>query len=274
MIYKTAKGITMPALGLGTFELTGAEGVAAIRGAIEHGYRHIDTAARYGNEAEVGQAIREAGVPREELFVTTKVWFDKLAPDQVRQSMRDSLDRLQMDYVDLFLVHWPGREVPMCDTLAAFTELREKGHTRSIGVSNFTLPLLDEAIDTCGAELVANQIEYHPFLAQEKLLASARERDMIVTAYQPIARGEVFKEPAIVRIGEAHGKSAAQVTLRWLVQQDRVAAIPRSSRIENIKANFDIFDFELSDEEMATISGCDRQDRKSDFDWAPEWDAA
>ncbi|WP_425049836.1 aldo/keto reductase [Psychromarinibacter sp. S121] len=274
MIYKTAKGITMPALGLGTFELTGPEGVAAIRSAIEHGYRHIDTAVRYGNEAEVGQAIREAGVPREDLFVTTKVWFDSLAPDQVRQSMANSLDRLQMDYVDLFLVHWPGREVPMCDTLAAFTEARDTGRTRSIGVSNFTVPLLAEAIDTCGAELVNNQIEYHPLLAQKKLLASARARDMIVTAYQPIARGAVFKEPEIVKIGETHGKSAAQVALRWLVQQDNVAAIPRSSRIENIKANFDIFDFELSEAEMATISGLDRQERKSDFEWAPEWDAA
>ncbi|MFY0633787.1 MAG: aldo/keto reductase [Vannielia sp.] len=272
MIHKTAKGISIPALGLGTFELTGPDGTAAIRSAIEHGYRHIDTAVRYGNEAEVGQAIREAGVPREELFVTTKVWFDRLAPEQVRESIDGSLERLQLGHVDLLLVHWPGTEVPLSETLAAFAEAREAGKTRSIGVSNFTVALLDEAIDACGAELVANQVEYHPYLAQEKLLASARKRDMLLTAYQPIARGEVFKDPVITRIGEAHGKSAAQVTLRWLMQQDNVLAIPRSSRIENMKANFDIFDFELSAEEMAAISGLDRQDRKSDFEWAPEWD--
>lgn len=272
MIHKTVKGIRIPALGLGTFELTGDSGVAAIRTAIEHGYRHIDTAARYGNEAEVGQAIRDSGVPRDELFVTTKVWFDKLAPDQIRQSVAESLDRLQMDAVDLLLVHWPTREVPLADTLATFAEMRDSGSTRSIGVSNFTIPLLAEAVDTCGADLVVNQVEYHPYLAQDKLLADARRRDMLLTAYQPIARGEVFQDPTITRIGEAHGKSAAQVTLRWLVQQDNVAAIPRSSRPENIRANLDIFDFELSDAEMAEIAALDRQDRKSDFDWAPDWD--
>lgn len=272
MIYRTAKGITMPALGLGTFELTGEKGIASIRSAIEYGYRHIDTAIRYGNEAEVGTAIREAGVPREELFVTTKIWFDSLAPETVHQRIGESLERLQMDYVDLLLIHWPGTEVPMGETLGAFAEVRGAGKTRSVGVSNFTTAQLDEAINVHGAELFTNQVEYHPFLAQPKLLKSARAAGMILTAYLPIARGAVFKEQVIQDIGTRHGKSAAQVSLRWLLQQDAVAAIPRSSKIENIRSNFDIFDFELDEKEMAQISGLDRQDRMVDFDWSPEWD--
>lgn len=272
MIYRTAKGITMPALGLGTFELTGEKGIASIRSAIEYGYRHIDTAIRYGNEAEVGTAIREAGVPREELFVTTKIWFDSLAPETVHQRIGESLERLQMDYVDLLLIHWPGTEVPLGETLGAFAEVRGAGKTRSVGVSNFTTAQLDEAINVHGAELFTNQVEYHPFLAQPKLLKSARAAGMILTAYLPIARGAVFKEQVIQDIGARHGKSAAQVSLRWLLQQDAVAAIPRSSKIENIRSNFDIFDFELDEKEMAQISGLDRQDRMVDFDWSPEWD--
>ncbi|MAZ15064.1 MAG: 2,5-didehydrogluconate reductase [Ahrensia sp.] len=272
MIYRTAKGITMPALGLGTFELTGAEGVASIRSAIEYGYRHIDTAIRYGNEAEVGQAIRESGIPRDEIFVTTKIWFDSLAPETVHKRIGESLERLQMDQVDLLLVHWPGTEVPMGETLAAFAEVRAAGQTRSIGVSNFTTALLDEAINVHGTEPVTNQIEYHPLLAQPKLLSALRNAGMILTAYLPLARGAVFKEEVIQEIGRRHGKSAAQVSLRWLLQQDGVAAIPRSSKIENIRSNFDIFDFELDEAEMAQIAGLDRQERMVDFDWSPEWD--
>ncbi|MFZ2103706.1 MAG: aldo/keto reductase [Oricola sp.] len=272
MIYRTAKGITMPALGLGTFELTGKEGIASIRSAIEYGYRHIDTAIRYRNEAEVGQAIRESGIPRDEIFVTTKIWFDSLEPATVHQRIGESLDRLGMDHVDLLLIHWPGTAVPMGDTLRAFAEVRDAGQTRSIGVSNFTTAQLDEAINVHGAELVTNQIEYHPFLAQPKLLPALRGAGMILTAYLPLARGAVFKEEVIQEIGRRHGKSAAQVSLRWLLQQDGVAAIPRSSKIENIRSNFDIFDFELDETEMARIGGLDRQERMVDFDWSPEWD--
>ncbi len=272
MIYRTAKGITMPALGLGTFELTGDQGIAAIRSAIEYGYRHIDTAIRYGNEAEVGQAIRESGVPRDEMFVTTKIWYDSLAPETVHQRIAESLDRLSMDYVDLLLVHWPSTSIPLQDTLKAFGEVRAAGQTRGIGVSNFTAALLDEAINVHGAELVTNQIEYHPFLTQPKLLPMLRNAKMILTAYLPLARAAVFKEDIIQDIGRRHGKSAAQVTLRWHLQQDSVAAIPRSSRIENIRSNFDIFDFELNENEMFQIGKLDRQQRIVDFEWSPEWD--
>ncbi|MFV0492224.1 MAG: aldo/keto reductase [Pseudorhodobacter sp.] len=272
MIYKSANGARMPAPGLGTFELTGPEGIAAIRGAIEHGYRHIDTAIRYGNEAEVGQAIRESGVAREELFVTTKIWFDALAPEQVHQRIDESLERLEMDQVDQLLVHWPSHDVPLGETLGAFKEVREAGKTRHIGVSNFPTALLDEAVRVHGATLVTNQVEYHPFLAQDKLLAALRGAGMILTAYLPLARGAIFKDPVIRDIAERRGKNPAQITLRWLVQQDGVVPIPRSSKIENIRSNFDIFDFELDDGEMQRIAGLNREERICDFNWSPQWD--
>lgn len=269
---KIIRGEAIPALGLGTFELTGPEGETAIRTAIELGYRQIDTAIRYGNEAEVGRAIRASGVPRSELFVTTKIWFNDLAPENVASRVGESLERLGLDQVDLLLVHWPTREVPLGETLAAFAEEKANGRTRLIGVSNFTVALLDEALDVHKADLFCNQVEYHPFLSQQKLLARMRRADMLLNAYQPIARGKVFKSELLNEIGRKYGKSAGQVTLRWLVQQDNVGAIPRSSRPENMRANLDIFDFELSSEDMAAIHGLARGERYSNFDWAPDWD--
>lgn len=269
---KIIRGEAIPALGLGTFELTGPEGETAIRTAIELGYRQIDTAIRYSNEAEVGRAIRASGVPRSELFVTTKIWFNDLAPENVASRVEESLERLGLDQVDLLLVHWPTREVPLGETLAAFAEEKANGRTRLIGVSNFTVALLDEALDVHKADLFCNQVEYHPFLSQQKLLARMRRADMLLNAYQPIARGKVFKSELLNEIGRKYGKSAGQVTLRWLVQQDNVGAIPRSSRPENMRANLDIFDFELSSEDMAAIHGLARGERYSNFDWAPDWD--
>ncbi|MBB5222477.1 diketogulonate reductase-like aldo/keto reductase [Amaricoccus macauensis] len=272
MIEKTIRGEAIPALGFGTFELTGPDGEAAIRTAIEIGYRQIDTAIRYGNEAEVGRAIAAAGVPRGELFVTTKIWYDDLAPERVHQRVSESLERLGLDQVDLLLVHWPGRDVPLGETLAAFADEKARGRTRLIGVSNFTVPLLDEALDVHKADLFCNQVEYHPYLSQAKLLARMRRADMLLNAYQPIARGKVFQSELLQEIGRRHGKSAAQVTLRWLIQQDNVGAIPRSSRVENMRANLDIFDFELSEAEMAAIFGLARGERLSNLPWAPVWD--
>lgn len=272
MMWKTIRGERIPAFGFGTFELVGSAGEDAIRAAIEMGYRQIDTAIRYGNEREVGRAIRASGVARDELFVTTKIWFDNLAPDNIHARLDESLDRLGFDQVDLLLVHWPTREVPLGETLAAFAEERARGRTRLIGVSNFTVALLDEALDVHKADLFCNQVEYHPYLSQEKLLARMRRADMLLNAYQPIARGKVFQSDLLNRIGAKHGKSAGQVTLRWLVQQDHVGAIPRSSRPENMRANLQIFDFELDDEDMRAIHGLARGERFSRFDWEPEWD--
>lgn len=272
MINKTIRGAQIPALGFGTFELTGPEGQSAIEEAIAMGYRQIDTAIRYGNEVEVGRAIRASGVPRDEMFVTTKIWFNDLAPDTVHQRVGESLDRLGLDRVDLLLVHWPSKEIPLGETLAAYAEEKARGRTRLIGVSNFTLALLDEALEVHKADLFCNQVEYHPFLAQDKLLARMRAADMLLNAYQPIARGAVFRSELLQQIGARYGKSAGQVTLRWLVQQDRVGAIPRSSNPANMRANLEIFDFELSEAEMAQIHGLAEWRRLSSFEWAPEWD--
>lgn len=269
---KTIRGETIPAIGFGTFELTGPEGEAAIRTAIELGYRQIDTAIRYKNEAEVGRAVRASGVARNELFITTKIWFDDLLPETIHQRVEESLERLGFDEVDLLLVHWPAKDVPLGETLAAFAEEKAKGRTRLIGVSNFTVALLDEALDVHKADLFCNQVEYHPFLSQHKLLDRMRRADMLLNAYQPIARGKVFNSDLLNELGRKYGKTAGQVTLRWLIQQNRVGAIPRSSRKENMRANIDIFDFELSPADIDAIHKLARGDRYSDFDWAPEWD--
>lgn len=269
---KTIQGEAIPALGLGTFELTGPAGEDAIRTAIDLGYRQIDTAIRYGNEVEVGRAIRASGVARGELFVTTKIWFNDLQPDTVHRRVDESLERLGLDQVDLLLVHWPAKDVPLGETLAAFAEEKSRGRTRLIGVSNFTVALLDEALDVHKADLFCNQVEYHPFLSQQTLLARMRRAGMLLNAYQPIARGKVFDNDVLKALGRKYGKSAGQVTLRWLVQQDGVGAIPRSARPENMRANLDIFDFELSPDDMAAIHGLASGQRYSRFDWEPAWD--
>lgn len=270
---KIVRGEAIPALGLGTFELTGPDGETAIRTAIELGYRQIDTAIRYGNEAEVGRAIRASGVARDELFVTTKIWFDQLEPETVHTRVGESLERLQLDKVDLLLIHWPSHDIPLGETLAAFAEEKARGRTRLIGVSNFTVALLDEALDVYKADLFCNQVEYHPFLSQQKLLARMGRAGMLLNAYQPIARGKVFDSEALTALGRKYGKSAGQVTLRWLVQQENVGAIPRSRNPENLRANLDIFDFALSEDDMAAIHALARGDRYSSFEWAPDWDA-
>lgn len=272
MITKTSNGVAVPVIGLGTFGLTGEDGETAIRAALDMGYRHLDTAIRYGNEREVGAALRASGIARSEVFVTTKIWATDLAPEMVRRRIDESLDRLALDRVDLLLVHWPTRDVPLGETLAAFAEVRDAGKTRSIGVSNFTTALLAEAIDVHGAELLANQVEYHPFLGQAKVLGAVRAAGMLLTAYLPLARGDVFKDEVLASIGRRHGKSAGQVALRWLVQQDAVLAIPRSSKVGNMRANIDIFDFELDDAEMRAIHALDRRDRQVEMEWSPDWD--
>lgn len=269
---RTIKGVSVPVLGLGTFELRGPEGEAAIRTAIELGYRQIDTAIRYKNEAEVGRAIRASGLSRGELFVTSKIWFDDLEPEMVARRTGETLDRLGLDFVDLLLVHWPSKTIPMGETLDAFAAERAKGRTRLIGVSNFTAALIDEAIEVHGADLFCNQVEYHPFLSQAKLLARTQRAGMLLNAYQPIARGKVFESELLTAIGGRYGKTAAQVALRWLIQQDKVGAIPRSSRRENLAANLEVFDFALAPEEMAAIHALADGTRISDFDWAPAWD--
>lgn len=270
MIYHTIQGEDVPALGLGTFDLKDDVGRNAVAQALDTGYRNIDTAESYYNEATVGEGIQQADVAREDIFLTTKVWHDNLAPKDVRRAAEESLRKLQTDYVDLLLIHWPSSDdVPLEETLDAFTALREEGKTRHIGVSNFTPALLQRALDH--AKLFCIQVEYHPFLAQDDLLTLVRQHDLLLTAYSPIAQGKVMDNDTLRAIGETHGKSPVQVTLRWLVQQKNVAAIPRSSTAEHRAANFNIFDFELSDEEMARIGELAKGKRLVDPQFAPAW---
>jgi 2,5-diketo-D-gluconate reductase B len=274
MLYRTIKGLSIPALGLGTFGLKGDDGVRALRDALEIGYRHIDTAQFYANEDAVGEALAGSGIPRESLFVTTKVWPTNLSDDKAPALVEESLRKLKTEYVDLLLIHWPNPDIPVGQTLALFKGMKERGLARNIGVSNFPIALLREALATHGADLVVNQVEYHPFLNQQPMIDTLARHDMLLTAYMPLAKGRAAANPTIQAIAHTHGKSPEQVTLRWLVQQDHVAAIPRSSRVENLRANFDIFDFALSAEDMSRISALRGGGRLANPAWAPAWDAA
>jgi len=265
-----AKGFNIPIVGLGTWSLRGRECARLVEQAIRIGYRHIDTAQMYDNEREVGEGVRASGM-RAEVMVTTKVQPTLLAPPDLERSVKESLANLRLDTIDLLLIHWPNPRVPLAETLGAMEKMKHDGYVRAIGVSNFTVVLLDEA-DTISKDLVCNQIECHPYLDQSKVIAACKRRGMAVVAYSPIARGGAKGDAVLTRIGEAHGKSAAQVSLRFLVQQG-IVVIPRTSRIERLEENFDLFDFELSDGEMKEIAGLARRGgRIVDWTWSPKWD--
>ncbi len=261
----------VPALGLGTWQLSGDEARGGVAHALDLGYRHLDTAQVYENEAAVGDGLRASDVERDAVFLTTKVWRDQLRHRDLIASTDESLRKLKVDYVDLLLVHWPSDEVELAETLDALQEVQHAEKARHLGVSNFTPSLLAEALRLAPG-LVCNQVEYHPYLDQSDLLEVVHEHGLFLTAYSPIARGRVLEDDVIREIAEAHGKSPAQVTLRWLLQQDRVAAIPKAASAEHRAANFDIFDFALSDEEMTRIAGLAREDgRIIDPEFAPAW---
>jgi 2,5-diketo-D-gluconate reductase B len=266
----TVQGVEIPKLGLGTWQLAGAACEEAVRDALELGYHHIDTASAYGNEAQVGQGLHDSGRNRDEVFLTTKLWHTQLdaigVHDQIEQSLRD----LRTDYVDLLLVHWPSRDVPIAETLGAMLEARDAGRVRHLGVSNFPSALLREALEH--APLLCDQVEYHPYLGQPAVLELARERDLMVTAYSPLAQGRALREPLLREIADAHGKSPSQVVLRWLLDQPRVAAVPKAASHEHRAANLDVFDFDLSDDERGAIAGLRRAERTIDPSWAPSWD--
>lgn len=270
MIYVNVEGDEVPALGLGTWELEGDTCREAVTHALDVGYRHVDTAQSYENETEVGQGLRDSDVDREEIFLTTKLWRTAHEPKLVRRTAEESLGRLGTDYVDLLLIHWPNDEVPLEKTLDAMMTLQEEGKARHLGVSNFPPSLLERAV--AHAPVVCNQVEYHPFLGQEALHDLARKHDLMLTAYSPIARGAATEDDTLREIAEAHGKSTAQVSLRWLVQQDRVAAIPKSTSAEHRAANFDIFDFALTEAEMARIHGLARGERLVDPGGWVDWE--
>lgn len=268
-----ANGAAIPAIGFGTMEFPG-RAAELVKAALDLGYRHIDTARKYGTEQFVGEGVRASGVPRDEIFVTTKVTEENAREGDFMRSVETSLRTLDFHYVDLLLVHWPQPKVPFTETLGALAKAKRQGLARHIGVSNFTLAMLDEAVRLCPEPLVTNQIEYHAYLPQDRMLAALRRHGMILTAYCPVARGQLLDDPVVGEIAKAHGKTHAQVCLRWLVQQPNVAAVPRAIEEKHIAENIDIFDFTLSESEMQRLSALrKRQVRIADPpERAPKWD--
>ncbi len=251
----SAFGAHIPVVAYGTMLFPEPErAVDLIVRALECGYRHIDTARKYGSEQWVGEGIRASGLPREDIWVTTKVTEENAKADDFSRSVDTSLKTLGLDYVDLLLIHWPQPKVPLDETLGALAKAKREGLAKNIGVSNFTVSLLDEAVDKCPEPLVTNQIEYHAYIRQDKVIAACRKHGMLVSCHAPLARGEVLKDPVIQKIAKAHGKTAAQVALKWLIQQPDVGAVPRALEFSEIEENIDIFDFELSQDEMNQIS--------------------
>jgi 2,5-diketo-D-gluconate reductase B len=272
MQYVEAHGARIPIVGFGSMRLKEEAGTRAIESAIRTGYRHIDTAAFYGNEREVGEAIRASGVKREEIFLTTKVRQDNLEADKFARSLDNSLKLLGVPVVDLLLIHWPNPQVPMSESIGALNKARRDGLAKHIGVANYTVALLDEAMKVTKEPLVTNQIEVHPFLDQTKVIAATRRHGLAITAYCPLARGKVPGEPTLERIGKQHGKTASQAALRWLVQQG-IAIIPGSGTPARQKENFEVLDFSLTPAEMNEIAGLKRPNsRVVNPPQHPEWD--
>ena len=256
----SANGAEIPVIGLGTWDMRGEEAVRAVHAALDAGYRHIDTAAMYGNEAEIGEAIRNHSTPRDEIFVTTKVWYSDLADGRLQKSAADSLKRLGMDQVDLLLIHWPSGKIPFREQVLALCDAKRRGLARHIGVSNFTPTLLEGAATVASEPIVTNQIEHHPWLDQQMLMDTAAGLGVSITSYAPLGRTRLLTEPAIVEIAQSKGKSPAQVVLRWHIQQPMNIVIPKSADPQRIRENIDVFGFELSAEEMSRISGLARRD--------------
>jgi 2,5-diketo-D-gluconate reductase B len=265
------QGTRVPALGFGTWLLDGEDAAEGVRDALEIGYRQIDTARAYENEREVGRGIAESGVPRDEIFLTTKVPHDDATASEVEQDAEQSLERLGVDRLDLLLLHWPNPDVPLEETLGAMEKVRNQGLTRHIGVSNFPAGLLQRAIQV--VPIFCNQVEYHPFLDQSRLLDVARQHDVLITAYSPLAHGRVPGDPTLTRIGDNDGKTAGQVALRWLLDQPGVSPIPKASSHARRVENFDVFDFTLSGNERAEIDALPKDVRTANPPWAPDWDA-
>ena len=248
-----ANGARIPAIGLGTWQLRGRQCARVVEQALRLGYRHIDTAQMYDNEREVGEGLRASGIRRDEIFVTTKVWTTHFAPRDLERSVKESLSKLRLPAADLVLLHWPNSRVPLEQTLEGLVAVKRAGMARNIGVSNFSAAMMEQAVALSGEPLACNQIEYHPYLDQRALVDACARSGLATVAYSPIAKGGVKNDATLARIGVAYSKTAAQVCLRWLIQQN-VSAIPRTSRIERLSENIEIFDFALTDAQMAEIA--------------------
>jgi len=274
MKFFTKKERAIPALGLGTYRLKGAEATAIVEAGIEAGFRHIDTAQMYENEAAVAEGIRKSGLSREEFFLTTKVWPTNLSKDYFLPSVRESLHKMQLDQVDLLLIHWPPPEgVPLAESIGELMKAQEEGLTHFIGVSNFNINLLKETLEL-GAEIITNQVEFHPFIDQTKLYSWMRKHDILLTAYAPIAHGEVMKNETLQEIAQKYDKNPVQVTLRWMLQLKGVMTIPMTSNPKHVASNMEVFDFELNEEEMEVIGALQAMDRRlvNPAEMAPAWD--
>ena len=267
-------GARIPLIGLGTWNLRGSTCVRMVEQALRLGYRHVDTAEMYDNEREVGEGLRASGLPRGQVFITTKIWPSHFAARELERAAKESLARLQLAEVYLLLLHGPNPQIPLRETLGALCKVKRMGLARHIGVSNFTVALIDEAARLAEEPLICNQVEVHPFIDQSKVIAACRRQGMATVAYSPVARGGVKSDKLLARIAKAHGKSAAQVSLRFLVQRG-IVVIPRTSRVERLSENLAIFDFVLSEAEMAEIARLARRDgRIVDYAYSgsPNWD--
>jgi diketogulonate reductase-like aldo/keto reductase len=272
MQYVEANGARIPAIGLGTWALDGSVCTRIVGEALKLGYRHIDTASMYGNEAEVGEGLRASGVKREDVFLTTKVWQDSLRAAEFRRSVERSLKALKLPHVDLVLIHWPNERVPLAETIGALCAVKRDGLARHVGISNFTVALVEEAVHLATEPLVTNQVEMHPFLDQSKVIEVCAKRGISITAYCPIARGGAARDRVLAEIGTKHGKSAAQVSLRYLIQRG-VIPIPRTSKPARLKENLAVFDFALDGGEMEKIDRLSNpRGRVVSWGGSPAWD--
>jgi 2,5-diketo-D-gluconate reductase B len=266
------QGISLPRLGLGTYRMQGDVCRAAVESALGLGYRHIDTAEMYGNEEAIGAAIAAAGVPRADLHITTKVWNENLAPDAMRRAFDSSLKKLRLDQVDLYLVHWPAPKMNLPAMFETLMKLKEQGRTRAIGVANFNIALLKTVVEDIKAPIACDQVEYHVMLDQTPLRKYLAAKSIPLVAYCPLAQGRAASNETLAAIGRKHGASAAQVALKWLLDQDGVAAIPKASRAESQRANLDALHVGLDDEDRQAIAGLPKDKRCVNPGFAPAWD--
>jgi diketogulonate reductase-like aldo/keto reductase len=267
-----SNGAQIPAIGLGTWDLRGRACARVVEQALRLGFRHIDTAEMYDNEREVGEGLRASGIKRQDVFVTTKIWPAHLAPLELERATKESLARLRMTEVELLLIHWPSSRIPLSETIPALCKMKTLGFARNIGVSNFTTALLDEAVRLSTEPLVTNQIEWHPFLDQSKVRAACAKYGIAITAYSPIAKGKAAGDKELKLIGMHHRKTAAQVCLRYLIQEGAIV-IPRTSKVERLSENLDVFDFVLDEAEMDEVRKlASPGGRMVTMGSAPDWD--
>jgi 2,5-diketo-D-gluconate reductase B len=272
MEYLQTQGISLPRLGLGTFRMQDEVCRAAVESALGLGYRHIDTAEMYGNEDAVGAAIAASGVARKDLHVTTKVWNENLAPDAMRKAFDTSLDKLKLDHVDLYLVHWPSPDMKLPAVLETLMKLKQEGRTRAIGVANFNIALLKQAVEEIKAPVACNQIEYHVLLDQTPIRKYMAAKSIPLVAYCPLAQGRAASNETLIAIGKKHNASAAQVALKWLLDQDGVAAIPKASRAESQQANLGALKVQLDDDDRKAIAALPKDQRFVKPGFSPVWD--